>query len=307
MNLSEDEMGTLEESGLYLRIGTAMALIGSVVAGAVLGVGCGMPPYDESAVEAMLNNAGKPILHETIAGGRTMYYAETGSPTKPLIVFIHGTPGSWRGFGQYLADESLRRRAHLIAVDRPGFGRSEHEQLVTSLSEQAAFICQFLQRDFTGRRAILVGHSLGASIAARLAMDQPDLVEGLVLVAPSIDPKLEKPRWYNHLADNRFVRWVLPNDLSLANQEVMPLYGELSQMLPLWQRLSMPVIVIQGGKDRLTSPANADFAVNVLGTRARIIRVPQAGHFIIWKQPAIIVDAILSLLEKPGHPRVAAD
>ncbi len=307
MNLSEDEMGTLEESGLYLRIVTLMAFIGSVVAGAALGVGCGMPPYDESAVEAMLNGTGKPIFHETIVGDRAIYYAETGSPDKPLVVFIHGTPGSWRGFGQYLADESLRRRAHLIAVDRPGFGRSGHKQVVTSLSKQAAYIAHLLQRDFTGHRAILVGHSLGASIAARLAMDQPDLVEGLVLVAPSIDPKLEKPRWYNRLADNRFVRWVLPTDLSLANQEVMPLYSELSQMLPLWQRLSKPVIVIQGGKDRLSSPANADFAANVLGTRARIIRVPQAGHFIIWKQSAIIVDAILSLLEKRGHPRVATD
>ena len=266
-----------------------------------------MPPYDESVTEKLLHGADKPKFYETTVGDRTIFYAATGNSNQPLVVFIHGTPGSWRGFGQYLADDSLRSRAHLIAVDRPGFGRSGHKQVVTSLSKQAAYIAQLLQRDFTGHRAILVGHSLGASIAARLAMDQPDLVEGLVLVAPSIDPKLEKPRWYNRLADNRFVRWVIPTDLSLANQEVMPLYGELSQMLPLWQRLSKPVIVIQGGKDRLSSPANADFAANVLGTRARIIRVPQAGHFIIWKQSAIIVDAILSLLEKLGHPRVATD
>lgn len=78
-------------------------------------------------------------------------------------------------------------------------------------------------------------------------------------------------------------------------------------MLPLWLRLTIPVTVIQGGKDLLLSAANADFAANVLGRRSRIIRVPQAGHFIVWNQPAVVVDAILSLLEKRVHPRVAVD
>ncbi len=255
-----------------------------------------MPPYDESVTEKLLRGADKPKLHETTVGDRTIFYVATGNSNQPLVVFIHGTPGSWRGFGQYLADDSLRNRAQLIAVDRPGFGRSGHTHLVTSLREQADLLAQLLQHDFSGRRAILVGHSLGASIAARLAIDHPDLVEGLVLVAPSIDPELEKPRWYNRLADSPLVRWALPTELFLANQEVMPLYGELLQMRPLWKQIQVPVIVIQGDKDHLSSPANADFAENALGSRARIIRVPQAGHFVVWKQPAIIVDAIVSLL-----------
>ena len=273
-------------------------LLGFFISAGFFWEGCGMPPYDESVTENLLGGVGQPSFHETTVGDRTIFYAATGSSNQPLIVFIHGTPGSWRGFGQYLADESLRRRAQLMAIDRPGFGRSGHTQLVTSLREQADLLAQILRRDFNGHRAILVGHSLGASIAARLAMDHPDLVDGLVFVAPSIDPELEKPRWYNRLADSPLVRWALPTDLNLANQEVMPLYGELIQMRPLWQKIHVPVIVIQGDKDRLSSPANADFAETVLGSQARIIRVPRAGHFVVWKQPAIIVDAILSLLDE---------
>ena len=269
--------------------------------------GCGMPPYDESVTENLMKGSDKPNYRESIIGKRKIFYVETGNSNQALIVFIHGTPGSWKAFGQYLANETLRSRAQLVAVDRPGFGQSDHKQIIPSLQTQSALLAQLLERDFSGRQAILVGHSIGASIAARLAMDYPDLIDGLVLVAPSIDPKLEQPRWYNHLADSAFFRWLLPTDLSLANEEVMPLSDELSHMLSLWYQIRIPVIVIQGDKDRLSSPANADFAENVLGRQAQIIRVPRAGHFIIWNQPDITVEAILSLLEKKDPPRLTVE
>ena len=282
MNLSEEEMGTLEKSGLTLRIGTLMALIGSVVAGAVLGVGCGMPPYDESVTEKLLRGADKPKFHETTVGDRTIFYAATGTSNQPLVVFIHGTPGSWRGFGQYLADDSLRNRAQLIAVDRPGFGRSGHTHLVTSLREQADLLAQLLQRDFSGRRAILVGHSLGASIAARLAIDHPDLVEGLVLVAPSHRSGIGKTTLVQSFGRQPVGSLGFTTDLLLANQEVMPLYGERLQMRLLWKQIQVPVIVIQGDKDQpfIACQCRA-LAENVLGSQARIIRVPRAGRFCL--------------------------
>src|SRR3546814_16092495 len=51
-----------------------------------------------------------------------------------------------------------------------------------------------------GAPAIVVGHSLGGPIAAKLAMDYPDRVRGLLLLAPSVAPALEAPRWYQRLA-----------------------------------------------------------------------------------------------------------
>ena len=282
-------------------------MVALLVSNVMLIAGCGLSPYDESVTENLMKGSDRPNYRESIIGNRKIFYVETGNSNQALIVFIHGTPGSWKAFGQYLADESLRSRAQLVAVDRPGFGQSDHKQIIPSLQRQSALLAQVLEQDFNGRQAILVGHSIGASIAARLAMDYPDMIDGLVLVAPSIDPKLEKPRWYNHLADSVFFRWILPTDLALANEEVMPLSDELSHMLPLWYRIRIPVIVIQGDKDRLSSPANADFAKNVLGRQAQIIRVPRAGHFIIWEQPDITVEAILSLLEIRDPPRLTVE
>jgi pimeloyl-ACP methyl ester carboxylesterase len=273
-----------------------------ILAAVILLSGCSMPPYDKTAIEAKLQGDRKPAFHELAVDNRKIFYAETGDPAQPPVAFIHGTPGSWMAFGGYLGDDKLRRAAHMIAVDRPGFGRSGYKQVLPSLQAQAALLAPVLRDAFKGRRAILVGHSLGAPIAVRLTMDYPDLVDGLVLVSPSIDPALEKPRWYNRVASWPLINWAIPTKLTLANEELMPLAGELSQMLPLWKRVQVPVIVIQGQKDCLVSPASADFAERELGRRATIMRVPDAGHFILWQQPSIISDAIFTLLgQDRGH------
>ena len=99
------------------------------------------------------------------------------------------------------------------------------------------------------------------------------------------------------LAANPAFNWAVPAELALANEEIMPLEQELQAMLPLWGNIRIPVIVIQGSKDKLVSPLNADFAEKALGSCSRVIRLPEAGHFVLWEQPEIIRSAILTLLE----------
>jgi pimeloyl-ACP methyl ester carboxylesterase len=107
------------------------------------------------------------------------------------------------------------------------------------------------------------------------------------------------PRWYNRLAASSLVRWAVPTDLALANQEVMTLEKELRIMLPLWKTINLPVTVVQGEKDALALPANADFAEQMLkNDRTKITRIKDAGHFILWKQPQVIQDAILTALDQ---------
>lgn len=262
-------------------------------------------PYDKDAVDQLFEGQPPPIQGAYQIEGRTIHYAEVGQPGKPLVIFIHGTPGSWEAYAGYLADPDLSERAHMISVDRPGFGSSDYKNLEPSLQRQAALLRPLLDFDHTGSGAILVGHSLGAPLAARMAMDFPSLVGGLVLVAPSLDPELENPRWYNRAATYYVVSWAVPTPLMLANKEVMFLRRELEYMVPLWKSISVPVIVIQGEQDELVMPANADFAERMVQSRLKTVRVPEAGHFILWKQPEIIKQEIRLLLDE--QTRRAAD
>ena len=260
---------------------------------------CAMSPYDKSDVEELINGSNPPVYHQYTVFERSMHYAAVGDPQKPLIVFIHGTPGSWEAFAKYLADEQLIQRAYLISVDRAGFGKSGYKQVILSLQQQAALLVPAIRQNQVQGGTILIGHSLGAPVAVRLAMDHPDLVSGMILIAPSLDPELEQPRWYNRMASSTLINWAIPTQLQLANREVMVLANELRLMLPLWDSLDIPVVVIQGDEDELVDPANADFAARMLGPRAKIIPVPEMGHFILWDQPDMIRDEIMAL-----HKRV---
>src|SRR3546814_7805329 len=79
---------------------------------------------------------------------------------------------------------------------------------------------------------VLVGHSLGGSLVARMAIDYPQWVRGLVIIAGSIDPELGKPRWYNTLASVPPVCWLTPGALAKANTELMPLHADLLEIGP---------------------------------------------------------------------------
>jgi pimeloyl-ACP methyl ester carboxylesterase len=265
-------------------------------------IGCPKAPYDRDKMEALLQGKHPPAFHEYTVGERSIHYAAVGKRDTRPVIFIHGTPGSWHAFAEYMADDALAAKAYLISVDRPGFGKSGHKQMVTSLKQQAVFLQPLLHSENGKEKAILVGHSLGAPIAARLAMDYPELVGAMVLVAPSLDPDLEKPRWYNKLAASSLINWAVPDELALANVEIMPLEQELRDMLPLWKTIKIPVVVIQGEKDSLVSPGNADFAQRVLNSSSKVIRVPEAGHFVLWRQPQIIRKEILTLLDSTDLP-----
>ena len=276
--------------------------IGRLISGIIAIVfitGCGPPSLDAKSMQALFEDRKQPVFGSYAVDDRLIHFAEVQSPGKPLIVFLHGTPGSWYNWAQYMADKNLSAKTHLIAVDRPGFGKSAAKGVVPALQKQAHYLRPILERNTSGQKILLVGHSLGASIAVRMAMQYPDQFCGLVLVAPSLDPALEKPRWYNKFAAFPVVRWLIPDKMQLANQEVMVLEEELTKMLPLWHTMKIPVTVVQGGKDGLVLPANADFAERMLkNKKPNIIRVTDAGHFILWKKPDIIREAILSVLDQ---------
>jgi pimeloyl-ACP methyl ester carboxylesterase len=148
---------------------------------------------------------------------------------------------------------------------------------------------------------IVVGHSLGGPVAARLAMDYPDEVAAAVLVAPAIDPDLEHPAWYERALQHQPLRALLPGMLVWSSDEIMWLTGELRAMQPRWKDLRMPVTVVQGDRDREVDPRTADFAQRVLPPRlGRAVRVRRGNHYLIWNRPKVVADTIAETLARTG-------
>ncbi len=232
--------------------------------------------------------------------GRKMHYAETGKESGPLVVFVHGSPGSWSAFRDFMADPVMLDRAKIISVDRPGFGYSEFGHPEVSLARQAEMIAPILEKNQHLRPIIVVGHSLGGAVIAKIGMDYTDRIDGLVMIAPSIDPDLEPKEWYRHGLRLPLINMLVPRSFMVSNEEILPLRGELTRMLDDWDKITVPVTVIHGEKDNWVPVGNADFAKEKLvNAEARVIIDPEVGHFIPWQRPDIVRRAIISHLPNP--------
>jgi len=235
-----------------------------------------------------------------IVGHQLMRYVEiTDHEIKPLIIFIHGSPGGWGAWSRYLNDPDLRQQAHMIAVDRPGYGGSGKGQVERSLVEQARDIAPLLDKAIPGQRVLVVGHSFGGPVACRLSMDYGDRITDILILAGSIDPDMERTAWYQYPADWPMFTWMIPTDLLVCNREIRALKDELIKMLPLWNKIDQRVTVIQGEEDRLVPPENADFAKRVMikAKDLNIIRLPGMGHFLPWKRYELVKSQIIKLLK----------
>jgi pimeloyl-ACP methyl ester carboxylesterase len=216
----------------------------------------------------------------------------------PLVLFVHGSPGSLSAFIDFLADSILIKKALLISADRPGFGYSNFGNAEPSLKKQGETLKPILEKYKHNRPIVLVGHSLGGPLIARMAVDYPELVDGLIIVAGSIDPELEpNETWFRAPLSTPFLSWILPGSLRASNEEIYHLKPELEIMLPLWKKITCPVILIQGMRDVLVLPENASFAERMLvNATLEVIMVEDMNHFVPWSNPELIDAAILKML-----------
>ena len=132
-------------------------------------------------VEAALPPAGRFVD----VPGALLHVVERGHG--PALLLVHGLGGQLGNFTYALVDE-LADDFHVVAVDRPGSGYSARAPTASaSLSAQADALAALIET-LALDRAIVVGHSLGGTIALALAQRHPERVAALALVAPLIHP-----------------------------------------------------------------------------------------------------------------------
>ena len=139
--------------------------------------------------------------------GERFHYVEEGKG--PPLVMIHGLMGSSRNL-TYALSAQLREHFRVITLDRPGSGYStRHAGTAADLPGQARQIARFMQTLGLDKPLVL-GHSLGGAISLALALDHPETVAGLVLVAPLTHPQPTLPLvfWSLAVRPGWLRRWV---------------------------------------------------------------------------------------------------
>jgi pimeloyl-ACP methyl ester carboxylesterase len=226
-------------------------------------------------------------------------YLRAGDAKGTRLILVHGTPGSAEGWTDYVLDPPAG--VEVIALDRPGFGNSGPEAAVTGLALQAAAVAALLPMD--GRKAVLLGHSLGGAVIAQVAAEYPDRVAALVLLASSLDPAQEAIHPLQPLAAMWPMRSLLPRALRNANAELMDFKGELDALAPLLARINVPYIIVHGTKDDLVPFANVAYMQRMLVNArcGKTVVLPDQNHFLPWNSESTVRDAIQWAL-KPSCP-----
>ncbi len=255
---------------------------------------CEFRMKDEVAKEAL-----EPIVDikfgDLLIGKQNIHYAYTDQERNQLIVFIHGSPGSWNAFIDYFKADTLLDDFDMISIDRPGFGRSGFGEAEASIEQQAYYMHKTL-RQFPHRHKILIGHSLGGPVVARMAMDYKDSYFGMVMIAPSIDPEMEKGEWYREAIDTQIGAFLTPKEFEVSNEEILPLKGELEKMILFWKEIKIPTIIIHGTDDSLVPIENVAFAERMMADSVLEVNLLKGvNHFIPWSHPEEIVKAIRQL------------
>lgn len=109
------------------------------------------------------------------------------APGAPVLLLVHGASGNVRDVFLPL-QTALGGRFRLIAIDRPGNGHtSRGPRRMSDPSRQAEFVAAVLAR-LDVPSCLVVAQSWGGALAVALAIARPDLVDGLVLIAPASHP-----------------------------------------------------------------------------------------------------------------------
>ncbi len=237
--------------------------------------------------------AAEPLRHAVRVDSplnASISYLQSGDTKGVRIIFVHGTPGSANGWVDYVLEPPLG--TEVLALDRPGFGQSGPDEAVTSLAAQAAAVVALLPAD--GRKAVLVGHSLGGAVVARVAADHPQRVQALVLLASSLDPAQEKIHPLQPIGRMWPISAVLSRTMRNANEELMLFKAELDALQPALHGITAPTIIVHGTLDDLVPFANVAYMqAQLAGVKTlKTVVLEGQNHFLPWNSEAQVRQAV---------------
>ncbi|KAJ5650232.1 uncharacterized protein N7484_003955 [Penicillium longicatenatum] len=136
-----------------------------------------------------MNTPSTSFYHKT-PNGTKLHFTQTGNPSGPLVILLHGLGGSTKTFEPILQCLSPQIN-RLICVDLEGFGQTALSSPDTILSvpryvDDLEHLVASLQSSpgVSSGKLLFIGHSLGSIISMHYASRHPNRIRGLVLLGP---------------------------------------------------------------------------------------------------------------------------
>ena len=298
------------------------------------------PPLAHAAYAAWVRRRFPALGEFTQHRGARLHHVRAGSG--PLVALVHGANGTWRDFPPELITD-LAIDHTVLAVDRPGHGWSEAPLTgPLGLSENADAVLSLLRhQDASG--ATLVGHSYGAAVALRAALDAPEVISHVVAVAPctAMDPRnaryagaplvgrtvgrllfeyvtlglypfagpLRADAWHPEppppgFGASRAFAYV-PSQMHASARNFRTLDADLRWLTEQLPRYRGRFTVLAGADDRVTPPARHVDWLRRAMPQAEIEVIPLVGHWLVRQRHARVAAAVREPVKVPAGTSAA--
>lgn len=271
-----------------------------------------------------------PVGRFVQVSGVRLHYVERGSGD--AVVLLHGNGSMIEDFEASGLLDLAAKEFRVIAFDRPGFGYSERPRgKVWTPDAQADLIARALAK-LGVSKAIVLGHSWGASVAAAMGIGHPALVRGLVLasgyyyptprpdavasiasslpvigdiLSHTLSPLLARAIWPMAMRKifgpqaipDRFDMFpkemaIRPSQMKAAAEEAAMMVPDAFVMRGQYADIKMPVVIIAGDADRLIDTEDQSARLHGALQSSSLHRIPENGHMIQQTATAHVMSAI---------------
>lgn len=265
---------------------------------------------------------GEFVVHE----GARLHFVRTGQG--PAVILIHGANGTGQDFPASLTGE-LASDHTVIVFDRPGHGWSDAPPGPLGLRENVAAL-EALTRLLRLEQVTLVGHSYGAAVAMRAAIESPDLFHHVVAVTPCTAIDARNARYANApYVGTAEGRWVLqcvallllpfarrlraqawhpgapprgwsasrafaytPSQMHASARNFRALHADMAWLEDHIRALSGRLTVVSGASDRVTPPArHVDWLAKKVA-KVTLLTLKGVGHWLPIRRPEVVAEAV---------------
>ncbi len=261
------------------------------------------------------------VKNVALPSGIRLEYVEQGSTSGTPVIFLHGYTDSWQSFNQVLP--LLPNSVHAYAVSQRGHGGSDQPKKGYDPGEFALDLAEFMQELEIGS-AIIVGHSMGATVAQRFALDYPYMTKALVLAGsfasfktnPGITELQAIIDNIKDPIDSNFV-YEFQKGTSFTQLEpaVLQTYVRESLKVPthVWKAVAreslnvdyskelnevrVPALIIWGDKDSFC-PEGDQYILKKAIKRSTLLKYKDVGHAVQWEVPEKFTRDVLQFIDR---------
>ena len=165
-----------------------------------------------------VNENGKPWPHKCMAMPQVtklynlseqlnICYIEENPESLKTVILIHGL-GSYLKFWKYQIDAFTKRGYRVLALDLPGFGKSDKPSTFPYTTEAFADVVREFAVTVKAQKPVLMGHSMGSHTAMNFAIRYPKELTALVLASPAGLEKftIKEQLWFKNIFSSAVIK-----------------------------------------------------------------------------------------------------